>query len=62
MNLKRIVRCLKSVPSATCLIEIVTPPKFVNVYTDSDWAELCNGKRNTHSMVTNTVNKELEFC
>ena len=38
MNLKRIVRCMKSVPSATCLIEIVTPPKFVNVYTDSDWA------------------------
>ena len=38
MNLKRIVRYLKGVPSAKCLIEIVTPPKFVNVYTDSDWA------------------------
>ena len=38
MNLKRIVRYLKGVPSAKCLIEIVTPPKFVNVYTDSDRA------------------------
>ena len=38
MNLKRTVRYLKGVPSAKCLIEIVTPPKFVNVYTDSDWA------------------------
>ena len=38
MNLKRIVRYLTGVPSAKCLIEIVTPPKFVNVYTDSDWA------------------------
>ena len=38
MNLKRIVRCLKGVPSAKCLIEFVTPPKFVNVCTDSDWA------------------------
>ena len=37
MNEKRIVRCLKEVPSAKNLIEIVTPPKFVNVYTDSDW-------------------------
>ena len=38
MNLKRIVRYLKGVPSSKCLIEIVTPPKFVNEYTDSDWA------------------------
>ena len=38
MNLKRIVRYLKGVPSAKCLIEFVTPPTFVNVYTDSDWA------------------------
>ena len=38
MNEKRTVRCLKEVPSAKNLIEIVTPPKFVNVYTESDWA------------------------
>ena len=55
MNLKRVVR-LKNAPIAMCLIEIVTNPKFVNVYTDSDWAgqgnnvqkaqatELCNGE------------------
>ena len=74
MNLKRIVRYLKGVPNAKCLIEIVTPPKFVNVYTDSDCAGPSNNvqkhkrrscaveKRNTHSMVTNTANSELEFC
>ena len=47
MNLKRIVRYLIGVPSAKCLIEIVTPPKFVNVDTDSDWAgqvTTCNSK------------------
>ena len=38
MNLKRFVRYLKGAPSAKSLIEIITPPKFVNVYTDSDWA------------------------
>ena len=38
MNVKRIVRYLKGAPSAKCLVEIVTLPKFVNVYTDSDWA------------------------
>ena len=38
MNLKRVVRYLKGVPIAKSLIEIVTPPKFVNVYRDSDWA------------------------
>ena len=38
MNLKRIVRCLKGAPSAKSLIEIITLSKFVNVYTDSDWA------------------------
>ena len=43
MNLKRIVRYIKGVPSAKCLIEIVTPPKFVNVYTDSDWAGHTSG-------------------
>ena len=35
----RTITCpTESVPSAKSLIEIVTPPKFVNVYTDSDWA------------------------
>ena len=38
INVKRIVRCLKGVPRAKSLIEIVTAPKLVNVYTDSDWA------------------------
>ena len=37
MNLKRIVRYLNGAPSAKSLIEIFTPSKFVNVYTDSDW-------------------------
>ena len=38
MNLKRIVRYLKGAPSAKSLIEIITPSKFVNVFSDSDWA------------------------
>ena len=38
MNQKRIVIYLEGAPSAQNLIEIITPPKFVNVYTDSDWA------------------------
>ena len=38
MNLKRFGRYLKGVPSAKSLIEIVAPPKFVNVFMDSDWA------------------------
>ena len=38
MNLKRIVRYLKGAPGAKSLIEIITPSKLVNVYTDSDWA------------------------
>ena len=74
MNLKRIVRYLKGAPSAKSLIEIITPSKFVNVYTDSDWAVTSNnvqehkwrscavGKCNTHSMVTNTANSKFEFC
>ena len=33
MNLKRIVRYLKGAPSTKSLIEIITHPKFVNVYT-----------------------------
>ena len=38
MNVNRIVRYLKSAPSAKCLIEIVTLPKFVSVCSDSHWA------------------------
>ena len=38
MNLKRIVRYLKGAPSAKTMIEITTPLKFVNEYTDCDWA------------------------
>ena len=37
MNLKRIVRYLKGAPSAKSQIEIITPSKFVNVFSDSDW-------------------------
>ena len=56
MNLKRIVRYLKGAPSAKSLIEIITPSKFVNVYTDiaigqdklrrarAQVAELCSGE------------------
>ena len=74
INLKRIVRYLKGAQSAKSLMEIITPPRFVNVYTDSGWAgqattckSTCGGvcavgKRNTHSMVTNTANSKLVFC
>ena len=73
MNLKRIVRYLKGAPSAKSLIEIITPSKFVNVYTDSDWAKTSYNvqehkwrgcavrKCNTHSMVKNTANSKFEF-
>ena len=47
MNLKRIVRYLKGAPSAKSLIEIITPSKFVNVYTDSDWAGQATTCKNT---------------
>ena len=73
MNLKRIVRYLKGAPSAKSLIEIITPSKFVNVYTDSlgrtsynvqehKWRSCAVGKCNTHSMVKNTANSKFEFC
>ena len=38
INLKRNVRFLKGAPGAKSLIEIIALSKFVNVYTDSDWA------------------------
>ena len=54
MNLKRIVRYLKGAPSTKSLIEIITHPKFVNVYTAIGQgkqqrakvhvAELCSGE------------------
>ena len=47
MNMKRMVRYLKGVPCTKSLIEIVTPPKFVNVYTDSDWAGQATTYRST---------------
>ena len=69
MNLKRIVRFLKGAPSAKSLIEIISLSKFVNVYTDSDWAgqattckSTSGGVVQTHSMVKNTANSKFEFC
>ena len=47
MNLKRIVRYLKGAPSAKSLIEIITPSKFVNVHTDSDWAGQATTSKST---------------
>ena len=38
MTMRRITRYLKGAPGAMCLIEIITFPQSVNVYTDSDWA------------------------
>ena len=38
MNVKRIARYLKGVPSAKCLFKINRFPPFVHVYPDSDWA------------------------
>ena len=58
-NLKRIVRYLKSVPSAKSLSEIVTPPKFVNVYTDSDWASQATTCKSTSGGVVQWGNATL---
>ena len=58
-NLKRIVRHLKGVPSAKSLIEIVTPPKFVNVYTDSDWAGQATTCKSTKNGVVQWRNATL---
>ena len=52
MNVKRIARYLKGVPSVKCLIEINTFPKFVNVYTDSDWAGQHHACKSTRDGVT----------
>ena len=57
MNLKRIVRSLKGAPSAK--IEIITPPKFVNVYTDIDWAGQATTCRSTGGGVVQWRNATL---
>ena len=74
MNLKRVVRYLKGAPSAKSLIEIITPSKFVNVFSDSrlgktsynvqehKWRSCEMVKCNTHSIVKNTANSKFEFC
>ena len=59
MNLKRIVRHLKGVPSAKSLIEIVTLPKFVNVCTDSDWAGQATTCKSTKNGVVQWGNATL---
>ena len=74
MNLKRIVRYLIGAPSAKSLIEIITPPEFGNVYTDSDWAGQATTCKSTSggvvqwgnatltAWVKNTANSKFEFC
>ena len=47
MNVKRVARYLEGVPNAKCFIEINTCPLFMNVYTDSDWAEQQQMCKNT---------------
>ena len=59
MNLKRIVRYLKGAPSAKSLIEVITPPKFVNLYTDSDWAGQATTCRSTSGGVVQWGNATL---
>ena len=54
MNMKRIARYLEGVPSAKCLIEIITCPQSANV---------CAVERSdTFCVVTNTTVSEHEFC
>ena len=50
MNLKRIVRYLKGAP-----IEITTLSKFVDVYTDSDWAGQATTCKSTSGGVVQLV-------
>ena len=59
MNLKRIVRYLKSAPSAKSLIEITSPSKFVNMYTDSDWARQATTCKSTSGGVVQWRNATL---
>ena len=62
MNVKRIVRYLKGALSAKCLIEIVTPPTFVNVHTDSDWAGQPTTCKSTCGGVVQWENEILTSC
>ena len=59
MSLRRLVRCLKRVLSAKSLMESVTPPKFVNVYTDSDWASQATTCKSTNGGVVQWRNATL---
>ena len=59
MFLKRIVRYLKGAPSAKNLIEIMTLPKFVNVYTDSDLSGQTTTCRSTSGGVVQWGNSTL---
>ena len=59
MNLKRIVRCLTGAPSAKSLIEIITPSKFVNVKTDTDWAGQATTCKSTSGGVVQCGNATL---
>ena len=74
MNLNRIVRYPKGVPSAKCLIENRYTSKVRERVHGQRLGRPSNNvqkhkrrscaveKRNTHSMVTNTANSEPEFC
>ena len=59
MNLKRIVRYLKGAPGAESLIKIITPSKFVNVFTDSDWARQATTCKSTSGGVVQWRNASL---
>ena len=73
MNLKRIQRYLKDASGARSLIEIIIFAKFLNVYTDSDWARQATRckkhkwricavmKCNTYSMVKKTAKSKFDF-
>ena len=52
MNVERIARYLKCVPTAKCLIEVNSFPPFLNVYTDSDWARQHQTCKSTSGGVT----------
>ena len=59
INLKRTVRYLKGAPGAKSVIEITTPSKFVNVYTDSDWARQATTCKRTSGGVVQWRNATL---
>ena len=59
MNLKRIVRYMKGAPSAKSLIEIIAPSKFLNVYTDSDWARQATTCKSTNDGVVQWINASI---